>query len=69
MAAEVRVGPVARLARRDPGNGVRCELASAGEEAMTERAFGERMGARGFEKKPRADANCYLGVGVRNDGS
>lgn len=36
---------------------------------MTERAFGERMGARGFEKKPRADANCYLGVGVRNDGS
>ena len=35
-----------------------------GEDVMTERAFGERMLAQGFERKHREDGNWYLGVGL-----
>ena len=40
-----------------------------GEEVMTERAFGERMLARGIGKKHRQDGNWYLGVGLTAEAS
>jgi putative DNA primase/helicase len=40
-----------------------------GEDVMTERAFGDRMLAHGFEKNHRNDGNWYLGVGVTSEGS
>jgi putative DNA primase/helicase len=39
----------------------------AGEEPLASRAFGERMRARGFEKKHRIDGDWYLGVGMTNE--
>ena len=38
-----------------------------GEQAMMERAFGERMLAQGFERKHREDGNWYLGVGLTTE--
>jgi len=39
-----------------------------GEDSMIERAFVERMQARGIEKKHRNDGNWFVGVGVKSEG-